>query len=88
MSDQYTLLDNLKVNGLLQRIPPLSQFDEVASLLQLPPFLSNLYSVPPLVKILTLIPFAIAAVVFLTGDKRKDEGKSKSDHSHDSIVSQ
>lgn len=71
-SDEYTLLNNISVNGPLQRIPPLSQFDEVESLLQLPPFLSNLYSVPPLVKVLTLVPFIIVAAVLLF------EGRNKS----------
>ena len=86
MSDHYTLLDNLSVNGLLQRIPPLSQFDEVASMLQFPEVLSNLYSVSPLVKILTLIPFLIVAVVFLTNYRKDGKEDSKSQHSQDSVI--
>lgn len=69
MSDSYTLLSHVSVDGIVQRFPMPASFDE----LLLPPFtLSKLYSIPPLVRVLLLIPFILAAVLVMYGKNEKD----------------
>jgi hypothetical protein len=73
MSDSYTLLDHISVQGKYQRIPPYYKYDEIASL---PTTFeaSKLYSSPTLVRALMLIPFLIAFIfiMFVSGHKGKE----------------
>jgi hypothetical protein len=61
MSDTYTLANHFSIDGTVSRIPPLSQYNELASFL--PPFsFSKLYSLPQIVRLLILLPFLIAFI--------------------------
>lgn len=64
MSDSYTLARQLSIDGVVQRIPPLSEYDEVKS------FISNtalfkLSNIPVTVLGILAVPFLIAAVLLI-----------------------
>jgi hypothetical protein len=62
MSDTYTMLSHLSLDGNMKVDPPLSHYNELAYLV--PPFsVSKLYSLPILVRGLIIIPVAIAFVL-------------------------
>ncbi len=64
MSDSYTLSSNISLDGSTHRMPPLSSYNELSSLL--PPFsIAKLYSLNPLVRVLLLIPFLVSAIFIL-----------------------
>lgn len=71
MSDSYTMLSHLSLDGTMKIEPPLSQYNELASFV--PPFsVSKLYSLPVFERVLIIIPVAIAAIlVYYTQPSKK-----------------
>ncbi len=71
MTDSHTLASKFNFEGSTQRIPPMSQYNEFASLLPSISF-DKLYGIPVFVRMLSLIPFLISAVflVYVTESRR------------------
>jgi hypothetical protein len=62
MSDSYALLSHFQVDGTAQRV----SLDKPIAEPLLPPItISKMYSLPPFVRVLTLLPFLIAAVLIV-----------------------
>ncbi len=64
MSDAYTFMNRMVIDGSSHIVQPLSSYNEGSSLLTSFSF-HKLYSLPPLVRALLLIPFLVAAIFFL-----------------------
>lgn len=61
MNDVYTLVNYISLSGSAERVPPLSQYNDLAGLPSLISF-SKVYSLPLIVRIMSLIPFLVAGI--------------------------